>query len=115
MVDQRLQVLNQMTRPGPSTSTSQHTDPTVSQDDRVETASTSSSQVSPQSPCRRIAVVDGMVVVQKLKKTSTVNTVKDVSTLFNSHLMNMTRGYDEIILAFDTYKLDSLKKTTREK
>ena len=56
-----------------------------------------------------------MFVVKKLKKSSTVNTVKDVSTLFNSQLMNMTYSYDEIILAFDTYKPDSLKKTTREK
>ena len=51
-----------------------------------------------------------MFVVKKLKKSSRVNTVKDVSTLFNSHLMNMTCSYDEIILAFDTYKPDSLKK-----
>ncbi len=60
-------------------------------------------------PDRRIAVVDGMVVVQKLTKNkATMATVKDLSVCF-------TAGYDEIILVFDTYKVDSLKKATRQK
>ena len=71
--------------PGPSTSISQPTSPTVLRYDVIpETANTLSPQV------RRIVVVDGMFVVKKLKKSSKVNTVKDVSTLFNSQLINIT-------------------------
>ncbi len=67
-------------------------------------------------PDRRIAVVDGMVVVQKLTKNkATMATVKDLSVCFIQNLMNITAGYDEIILVFDTYKVDSLKKATRQK
>lgn len=65
---------------------------------------------------RKIALMDGMVVVQKLtKKPATVVTVKDLSECFNARLMSLTRDCDEIILVFDTYKADSLKSTTREK
>ncbi len=42
-------------------------------------------------------------------------TVKDLSVCFIQNLMNITAGYDEIILVFDTYKVDSLKKATRQK
>ncbi len=41
-------------------------------------------------------------------------TVKDLSVCFIQNLMNITAGYDEIILVFDTYKVDSLKKATRQ-
>lgn len=68
------------------------------------------------NPCRKIAVVDGMVLVQKMtKKPATVVTVKDLSECFNERLTNLTRDYDEVILVFDTYKEDSLKQMTREK
>ena len=67
-------------------------------------------------PNRKIALVDGMVVVQKLtKKPPTVVTLKDLSVWFYSKLMSLTRDYDEVILVFDTYKADSLKHLTREK
>jgi hypothetical protein len=42
-------------------------------------------------------------------------TVKDLAEWFNDRLMTLTRGYDEIIVVFDTYRPDSLKSTTREK
>ena len=58
-----------------------------------------------ESQGQKIAVVDGMVLVQKLyTKSASVNTVKDLSIYFNERLMNITRDYDEIIVAFDTYK-----------
>ena len=67
-------------------------------------------------PCRRIAVVDAMVLVQKLStKAAAVVTVKDLSVCFNDRLMNLTRHFDEVIVVFDTYKADSLKNRTREK
>ena len=65
---------------------------------------------------RKIAVVDGMVLLQKLStKAATIATVKDLSLNFNTKLMLLTRNFDEIILVFDTYKPDSLKCSTREK
>ena len=64
---------------------------------------------------RKIAVVDGMVIVRKLKKTSAIQTVKDLSQSFFGKLINLTREYDEILVVFDTYKSDSLKVTTRDR
>ena len=55
------------------------------------------------------------MVVQKLIKPTTVNTVKDLSECFNYKLMSLKREYDEVILVFDTYKSNSLKNATREK
>ncbi len=57
-----------------------------------------------------------MVVVQKMtKKPATVVTVKDLSECFNDRVLSLTRGFEHIILVFDTYKQDSLKSTTRVK
>lgn len=67
-------------------------------------------------PSWKIAVVDGMVLVQKMvKKPATVVTVQDLSRCFNDRLVSLTTEYDEIILVFDTYHSDSLKNKTREK
>ncbi|KAK5929735.1 hypothetical protein CgunFtcFv8_010949 [Champsocephalus gunnari] len=71
---------------------------------------------STDQPSRKIALVDGMVLVQRLsKKPATVVTVKDLSGCFNDRLMSLTRDYDEIILVFDAYRTDSLKSATRDK
>ncbi|KAK5911790.1 hypothetical protein CesoFtcFv8_001726 [Champsocephalus esox] len=71
---------------------------------------------STDQPSRKIALVDGMVLVQRLsKKPATAVTVKDLSGCFNERLMSLTRDYDEIILVFDTYRTDSLKSATRDK
>lgn len=42
-------------------------------------------------------------------------TVKDLSVCFNDRLMNLTRHFDEVIVAFDAYRADSLKNRTRQK
>ena len=68
------------------------------------------------STSRKIAVVDGMVLVQKFaKKKGTLSTVKDLAKSFNDRLTNLTAGFSEVILVFDTYKPNSLKEKTREK
>ena len=65
---------------------------------------------------RKIALVDGMVLLQKMaKKPATILTVEDLSYCFNDKLMSLTVDYDEIILVFDTYREDSLKSATRDK
>jgi len=65
----------------------------------------------------KIAIVDGMVLVQKMTKNkkSKFSTVKDLAQDFIDKLRNMTAGFSEVILVFDTYKPNSLKEKTRER
>ncbi len=66
--------------------------------------------------CKKIAVVDGMVLVQKIStKATPVATVKDLSVCINDQLLNLTRDFDEVIVVFDIYKTNSLKNRTRQK
>ncbi len=61
-----------------------------------------------------IAVVDGIVILHKMKSNA-LQTVVDLSHRFNELLLSMTREYDQIMLVFDTYGNDvSLKYATRE-
>ena len=48
-----------------------------------------------------IAVVDGVVILNKMKSNA-LQTVVDVSHSFNEPLLSMTREYDDIMLLFDT-------------
>ena len=74
------------------------------------------SRTSHADNCQKIAVVDGMVLVQKLsKKAAAVVTVKDLSVCFNDRLINLTRHFDEVIVVFVTYRADSLENRTRQK
>ena len=60
---------------------------------------------TPHARSRRIALVDGMVLRQKMvMKPATIVTVKDLSECFNDRLMSPTLNCDEIILVFDTYR-----------
>ncbi|KAJ8050411.1 hypothetical protein HOLleu_03609 [Holothuria leucospilota] len=53
----------------------------------------------------RIAVVAGMVLVQKMtQKPVTITTVKNLGQHFNDRLMTLTAGLDDNILVFDTYE-----------
>src|SRR6218665_411030 len=71
---------------------------------------------TPNVPCHKIALVDGMILLQQMtKKPATIVTVKNLSECFNNRLMSLTRDYDEIILVFDTYRDYSLKSATRDK
>ena len=64
---------------------------------------------------KKVAIVDGMVLVQKLsKKSSNIVTVRDLSLAFYEKLMQLTYNYNEIILVFDTYIQNSLKNKTRK-
>ena len=71
---------------------------------------------TPDAPSPKIALVDAMVLLQKMaKKPATIVTVKHLSECFNDRLMSLTRDYDEIILVFDTCWDESLKSATRDK
>lgn len=84
------------------------------QDVSKDPIGTTSTQLEPQDDRPHIAIVDGMVLVQKLtKKPPTIVTVQHLSKWFNDRLMSMTRDFD-VFLVFDTYKPDSLKNSTRD-
>ena len=71
---------------------------------------------TPDAPSHKIALVDGMVLLQKMaKKPAKIVTVKDLGECFNDRIMSLKRDYHEIILVFDTYRDDSLKSATRDK
>lgn len=70
---------------------------------------------SSDAPSRNIALVDGMVLVQKLsKKPVTMVTAKECEC-FNEKPMSLTRDCEEIIMVFDTYRPKFLKNATRDK
>ena len=62
---------------------------------------------------RGTAVIEGMVILHKMQSTA-LGTVVCLNHRFNDLMLSTTRGYDDIILVFDTYKDVSLKYATRE-
>src|SRR6218665_2445914 len=71
---------------------------------------------TPDFPSRKLALVDGMVLLQQMtKRPATIVTIVTVtlSECFNDRLMS--RDYNEIILVFDTYRDRSLKSATMNK
>ena len=59
-------------------------------------------------------IIDGSVILHRMKSNA-LRTVVDLSHNCNELLLSMTREYDEIMLAFDTYCKDvSLKYATIE-
>jgi hypothetical protein len=93
-----------------SDGTDEQTTISATDDDRTNAAGTSSTR-------SKIAIVDGMVLIQRMtkQKKGTFSTVKDFGHNFNDKLTSLTAGFDEVILVFDTYEPDSLKAKTRER
>ncbi len=60
----------------------------------------------------RIAIVDGMVLVQALTKNKNTKTVQDRGDIFIDKFAEITEGYKEIHLVFDTHIDQSLKEAT---
>ena len=78
---------------------------------------TSNEQDDPILTSPKIAIVNGMVLVQKMarNKKGTFGTVKNLVQNINNRLTTLTAGFSEVILIFDTYKPDSLKQKTRKR
>lgn len=56
---------------------------------------------------KRIAIVDGMVLIQIMaKKPAIIIKVKYLGQHYNDRLIILTEEFDEIILVLDTYKAD---------
>ena len=67
------------------------------------------------SEVSKVAVIDGMVEVQSLKKDASVKTCSDLGKLFASKMRKKTSSYDEVRILFDRYLDNSLKDQTRAK
>ncbi len=63
---------------------------------------------------QKILIVDRMVLVQQMAKKPGIRTVKYLVQQFKGRTLSLTKDFEEVILAFDTYKADSLKQQTRE-
>ena len=78
----------------------------------------SNEQDDPVSASPKIAIVNGMVLVQRRQKirNGIFGTVKVLAQRFNDRLTTLTARFNKIILdlVFNTYKPNSLKQKTRE-
>ena len=64
----------------------------------------------------RCLLVDGMVVVQEAMAVGTIRTCKDLAMLYVRHIDSKAKGYDQVRVVFDNYKIpNSLKETTRQR
>ena len=58
-----------------------------------------------------------MVVVQIIPSAnvSSVEIGKEINACFNNNILNLTKDFDEFIVLFDTYRVDSLKEQDKAK
>ena len=56
-----------------------------------------------------------MVVLQSMKKTTTMLMLSNLQNAFNKHIKDMMTGYDEGRVMFDFYMEQSLKNKTWQK
>ncbi|MES9905751.1 MAG: hypothetical protein ABW168_24155 [Sedimenticola sp.] len=64
---------------------------------------------------QKIAIFDGMVIVQKLETCSAaIMTVKDLGDCFIKAIMQEAANFNEIIVVVDTYTKHSIKAAVRE-
>ena len=81
--------------------------------DLQEQTNSTAPTTSNEGHCQQIAVVNGMVLVQKLStRAASLETVKDLSVYFNDRLMDLTYDYDEVIAVIDTYMVPSMTPST---
>jgi len=75
----------------------------------AEETAASTNLTTHQSLEPRAIVIDGMALVNTVKKTDTIKTCKDFAEVFVQRLVHLSRSYDEIRLIFDRYVQGSLK------
>ena len=64
---------------------------------------------------KRVIVIDGMALVNRVHKNPDMETWKDFAEGFVALMMTAFQGFDEIRLVFDRYISQSLKSRTRKK
>ena len=73
------------------------------------------SSLDESTETRKVIILDGMAIVQKLKKTKDTKTCRDLGEVFIKRVKLESRQYDEVYLIFDRYIEGSLKERTRHK
>ena len=73
------------------------------------------SSLDESTETRKVIILDGMAIVQKLKKTKDTKTCRDLGEVFIKRVKLESRQYDEVYLIFDQYIEGSLKERTRHK
>lgn len=63
----------------------------------------------------RVIIIDGQAVVQSMKKSSGMNSIKDFGDAFLQRICRMMKQYSEGRVIFDRYIGESLKDKTRAK
>ena len=63
----------------------------------------------------KIVIIDGMVLVNRIKKDIQITTCKDLAETFTCLVHHESEGYDEVRLIFDHYQENSIKDQTRNK
>ena len=64
---------------------------------------------------RNICIIDGMAIVQSMKKDNGMNTCLDFARAFVQSIKRLASGYQELRVIFDRYIETSLKANTRAK
>ena len=64
---------------------------------------------------KRVTVVDGMALVNRVHKNPGMKTWKEFAEGFVALMMTVSQGFDEIRLIFDRYIIQSLKSRARKK
>ena len=63
--------------------------------------------------CKKITILDGMYMLRKFEDKHPFKTMKDMANSFAIKIQNELEKYDELVLVWDVYKENSLKKQTR--
>ena len=64
---------------------------------------------------KRVIIFDAMAIVQSIKKTASMKTVKDFAEVFKTRIIEGSAGFEEVRVVFDRYLIKSLKNQTRKK
>ena len=64
---------------------------------------------------KKVAIIDGMAVLHKLKKPPAVKNMRELADHFIQAVQAMSRDFEEVHLVFDVYKDQSLKSSTRDR
>lgn len=71
--------------------------------------------VSSFEPSHKCIIIDGMAVLHLIPDSTKMQTISDLSRMFNAKIEDKMDHYDEIRLVFDPYTDESRKQATRAK
>ena len=83
--------------------------------ENMETENLLPENLVPETSHRKVIILDGMAVVNQIKKTSQIKTCKDLAGAFIQKVLYESRGHEEVRMIFDRYQENSIKDPTRSK